>query len=125
VRFLADMGVDIRVVDWLRTQGHDAVHLRELGMHRASDEAILAKAIAEDRIVVTFDLDFGALAALARERAPGIVLFRLGNARLAAVIARLGSVLTEAADALARPAVILVEDTRLRIRDLPIGRLES
>ncbi len=28
MRFLADMGVDQRVVDGLRAQGHDAVHLR-------------------------------------------------------------------------------------------------
>lgn len=91
-------------------------------MHRASDEAILAKAIAEDRIVLTFDLDFGTLAALTRERSPGVVLFGLSNARLTTVIGRLDAVLTEAADALARPAVVLVEDTRLRIRDLPIGR---
>jgi predicted nuclease of predicted toxin-antitoxin system len=121
MRFLADMGVDIRVVDWLRDSGHEALHLRAHGMHRASDQAIFAKAMAEDRIVITFDLDFGTLAALAGDRSPSIVLFRLSNARLATVIARLSTVLVEAADVLARPSVILVEDTRLRIRDLPIG----
>jgi predicted nuclease of predicted toxin-antitoxin system len=26
MRFLADMGVDLRVVKWLREQGHDAIH---------------------------------------------------------------------------------------------------
>ena len=87
MRFLADMGVDIRVVDWLRDSGHEAIHLREHGMHRASDRTIFAKAMAEDRIVITFDLDFGTLAALARDRSPSIVLFRLSNARLATVIA--------------------------------------
>jgi len=79
MRFLADMGVDIRVVDWLRDSGHEALHLREHGMHRASDQAIFAKAVAEDRIVITFDLDFGTLAALAGDRSPSIVLFRLSN----------------------------------------------
>jgi Domain of unknown function (DUF5615) len=29
MRFPADMGVPIRVVEWLRDQGHDARHLRE------------------------------------------------------------------------------------------------
>jgi predicted nuclease of predicted toxin-antitoxin system len=96
MRFLADMGVDIRVVDWLRDRGHEALHLREHGMHRASDQTIFAKAMAEDRIVITFDLDFGTLAALAGDRSPSIVLFRLSNARLATVIARLGTVLVEA-----------------------------
>jgi predicted nuclease of predicted toxin-antitoxin system len=58
MRFLADMGVDQRIVDWLRAQGHDAIHLREQGLFRAADEDIFAKAIAENRIVLTFDLDF-------------------------------------------------------------------
>ena len=34
MRFLADMGVSPRVVDWLRAQGHDARHLREEGLQR-------------------------------------------------------------------------------------------
>lgn len=124
MRFLADMGVDIRVVEWLRGEGHDAVHLRELGMHRAEDDAIRAKALAEDRIVVTFDLDFGTLATLAQDQAARVVLFRVSNARLSRVIERLGVVLSAAEDALARSAVVLVEDTRLRIRYLPINRRE-
>jgi predicted nuclease of predicted toxin-antitoxin system len=45
VRFLADMGVDLRVVQWLRRHGHDAVHLREEGLHRAADEQVFAKAL--------------------------------------------------------------------------------
>jgi predicted nuclease of predicted toxin-antitoxin system len=68
VRFLADMGVDVRVVEWLRGQGYDAVHLREEGLHRAPDEQVFTKALAEDRVVLTFDLDFGDLAALTRDR---------------------------------------------------------
>jgi predicted nuclease of predicted toxin-antitoxin system len=29
MRFLADMGVSWQVVEWLRDNGHDAVHLRD------------------------------------------------------------------------------------------------
>ena len=31
MRFLADMGVSMRVVDWLRAQGYDTIHLRDEG----------------------------------------------------------------------------------------------
>ncbi|MHB8835322.1 MAG: DUF5615 family PIN-like protein [Candidatus Methylomirabilia bacterium] len=31
MRFLADMSVSVRVVEWLRAGGHDAIHLREQG----------------------------------------------------------------------------------------------
>ena len=64
MRFLADVGVDQRVVDWLREQGHEVAHLRDEGLHRMADEDVFAKAIAEDRIILTFDLDFGEIAAL-------------------------------------------------------------
>jgi len=33
-RFLADMGVSPMVVEWLRSNGHDAVHLRDERLHR-------------------------------------------------------------------------------------------
>ena len=57
MRFLADMGVAGRVVEWLRAEGHDAVHLREEGLHRLPDGQIFGKAAREDRVVLTFDLD--------------------------------------------------------------------
>jgi len=45
MRFLADMGVDTRVVSWLRGQGHDAKHLQEEGLHRMPNGEIFAKAL--------------------------------------------------------------------------------
>jgi predicted nuclease of predicted toxin-antitoxin system len=115
------MGVDVRVVEWLRRHGHDAVHLREQGLHRAPDEQVFAKALDEDRIVLTFDLDFGHLAVLTREPDARVILFRLENTRTTHVIERLETVLAGSSDALARGAVVIVEEGRQRIRYLPIG----
>ena len=64
MRFLADMGVSQRVVQWLRDEGHDAKHLREEGLHRLPDRQILEKATTENRILLTFDLDFAEILAL-------------------------------------------------------------
>src|SRR5262249_32610256 len=116
------MGVDIRVVDWLRAEGHDAVHLRERGMHRAVDPDIFHLAIAEERIILTFDLDFSDLAALARDDRARVIVFRLENARAQNVIRRLRTVLGESHAALTRGVIITVEEARHRIRYLPIGR---
>jgi predicted nuclease of predicted toxin-antitoxin system len=121
VRFLADVGVDLRVVEWLRSHGHDAIHLRDEGLQRAPDDGVFAKALAEDRIVLTFDLDFGDLAVRRREPAARVILFRLENTRTTHVIERLEAVLTGSADALTRGAVVIVEEGRHRIRYLPIG----
>jgi predicted nuclease of predicted toxin-antitoxin system len=59
VRFLADMGLSLSTVEALRAANHDTVHLRDEGLIRLPDPKIVAKAVAEDRIVLTFDLDFG------------------------------------------------------------------
>jgi predicted nuclease of predicted toxin-antitoxin system len=68
MRFLADMGVSMRVVEWLRSSGHDAIHLREEGLQKLPNGEIFQKAIREERIVLTFDLDFGATATRASRR---------------------------------------------------------
>ena len=119
MRFLADMGVDQRVVAWLRAAGHDAIHLRDEGLHRLPDDDIFDKAIAEARIVLTFDLDFGEIAALASGRVASVILFRLPDARYARVIERLQAVLPTSTEALAAGAVVIVEPARHRIRELP------
>jgi Uncharacterized protein conserved in bacteria len=121
MRFLADMGVALRVVEWLRSQGHEAIHLREEGLHRLPDEAIFDKAVAERRIVLTFDLDFGEIIALSEGRFVSVILFRLHNTRTPHAIDRLRVVLEESAPALEQGAIVVVEESRYRIRRLPLG----
>ena len=41
-----------------------AIHVRELGLQRASDREIVDRALADARILLTFDLDFGEILAL-------------------------------------------------------------
>lgn len=75
MRFIADMCMDVRVPAWLKPQGHDATHLRDQGLQRLPNGAIFDKAIAESRVVVTFDLDFGEIVALCKGRKAGVILF--------------------------------------------------
>ncbi len=120
MRFLADMGVPGGVVVKLRQGGHDAVHLREQGLQRLPDEEIFQKAVAENRVLLTFDLDFSEIVALSGNENVGIVVLRLRNTRANHVMARLEKVLAESSDALEEGAVISVEEHRHRIRRLPI-----
>lgn len=122
MRFLADMGVDIRVVQWLRQNGHDAKHLRDEGLHRIFNGEIFVKAISENRVIVTFDLDFGEIVAFSQGQKASVILFRLHNTRTSHLIKRLTTVLTDATEALEQGAVVVVEESRHRIRYLPLGR---
>lgn len=108
MRFLADMGVNQRIVEWLRDQGHETVHLSDEGLQRLTDRDVFAKAAGEHRILLTFDLDFGEIAMLSADQAAGVVIFRLRNARTAHVLDRLGAVLTGFTAELEDGAVVLV-----------------
>ena len=121
MRFLADMGVSLRVVEWLRSSGHDAIHLRDEGLQTLPNGEIFQKALREHRIVLTFDLDFGEIVAASGGKSVSVILFRLRNTRADFVIQRLKIVLEQTKEMLAHGAVILVEDERHRVRRLPIG----
>ncbi len=120
MRFLADAGISPKTVDFLRRNSHEAVHVRELGMQRAPDRLLIEKAQAEDRILLTFDLDFGEILALGVVACPSVVIFRLSDERAESVNRRLEGVLAEQAEALTSGVLIMVEDTRYRTRRLPI-----
>ena len=83
------MGVSVRVVEWLRSDGHDVSHLRERGLHRLSDHRVFELAASEGRVLLTFDLDFGEVTAHAPIERTGIVLFRLHDTTSAHIVDRL------------------------------------
>ena len=58
MRLLVDNALSPALADLLRKAGHEAVHLREAGLHHAHDEEIFGRAAAEDFVVVSADTDF-------------------------------------------------------------------
>ena len=79
MKFLVDMPLSPALARWLGIRGHDAVHAAELGLGRAADTRILAQALQDGRTVVTADLDYPRLLALAGAVGPSLILFRGGD----------------------------------------------
>jgi predicted nuclease of predicted toxin-antitoxin system len=117
MRFLANENVPGEAIDALRAAGHDVAWIRT-DAPGISDRTILARAVHEQRIVVTFDKDFGELAW--RERLPaecGVVLFRIpmpADSNHGRIIAE---TLSNRDDWQGRFSVI--EPDRIRMRPLP------
>jgi len=77
MRFLANENFPLDAVEALRQNGHDVLWIR-VESPGISDREVLSRAQAENRILLTFDQDFGELAFRSRLPASvGIILFRI------------------------------------------------
>ena len=106
------------------TKGYDAVHLYEQKLHRLSDGDVLRKALFENRILLTMDLDFARLIVeMDATDLQTVILFRLTDQRPQNVQARIEALLPTLGQHSRQGHFILsVSDDQVRIRTLPIRR---
>ena len=121
MKFLVDNALSPQIASGLRSAGHDAVHVREMGLEAAADRAIVQRAIEEGRIVVSADVDFGSILAVERLRKPSVVLFRHRSPRRPdAQLRMLLERLPDLDEDLLAGSVVTFTQTHVRIRRLPI-----
>jgi predicted nuclease of predicted toxin-antitoxin system len=117
MRLLANENFPLDAVTALRENGHDVAWIRE-NAPGSGDEEVLTRAQQEERILITFDKDFGELAFRSKLPATsGIILFRI-SAPSSEYIARLAvQALAARTDWAGHFSVI--EDNRIRMTPLP------
>ena len=119
MRFLADENFPGAAVESLREAGHDVAWIAAEAPS-SSDRAVLARAIEEARVLLTFDKDFGELAW--RHHLPaqcGVILFRCAMPAPELVGATLAAMASQRDDWPGHFSVI--EDGRVRMRRLEEG----
>lgn len=122
MKFLVDNALSPLLAAELCKNGHDATHVRDIGLAAADDIVIFERAAAENRILISADTDFGTLLALRQSAQPSVVLFGLQGFRMPDRQARLLLAnLPSLAEALERGCVAILEHGRIRVRTLPFG----
>jgi predicted nuclease of predicted toxin-antitoxin system len=120
MKLLADEALQDAVAHRLTTAGHDTTHVRLLGLAGHTDDDVMTVAIADNRVLVTTDTDFGTILALTGAAGPSVLLLRgIGDSVNERVDAILG-VLPRVEHELSEGAVVVIEPDRFRIRHLPI-----
>jgi len=118
MRFLAHENFPGAVVAALEVAGHDVVWIRTVAPG-SRDEDVLAWAVREDRVLLTFDRDFGELAwRMGLTATSGIVLFRLPMPPAVDAGSKLAARINERSDWAGHFSV--VEPARTRMR--PLGK---
>ena len=112
MKFLVDRCAGRRLAEWLRNSGYEVAEAREI-VPDPGDRALLEKAAAEDRILVTIDTDFGTLVHL--HGVPHAGLVRLPGVPPEQRIALTGELIERHRSALEGRAVVTVRDGKLRI----------
>jgi len=77
IALLLDNNLSPRLVPLFGAADIDAVHVRDLGLARATDDQVMATAVRLDRVIVSADTDFGQLLARTRATKPSVVLVRV------------------------------------------------
>jgi len=121
VRFLIDRCAGRRLSEFLRQDGHDVLEARELGPD-PGDQALLARAAREERVLVTLDKHFGQHIFLAEREHSGLV--RLPDVPAAERVTLMRQVLKAHVEDLAASRVVTIRGSRIRVSDPPRG-LES
>jgi predicted nuclease of predicted toxin-antitoxin system len=120
MKILVDMNLSPGWVDFLTEAGFEAIHWSHVGPHDAADADVMRWAADRGHVVLTSDLDFGAMLAATRERRPSVLQLRsdvlapgvAGKVVLAA-IRHLDQELKEG-------ALVSVDALRARVRVLPL-----
>jgi predicted nuclease of predicted toxin-antitoxin system len=113
-RFLLDENVDVRVAIRLRALGHDVKIVAVDYEPQMPDEAILARAVVDGRILITNDRDFSNL--IFRRQLPhaGVIYLRQGRSPVEDVISRIETVLRDHSAELHRFLVVTTRTVRIR-----------
>ena len=122
MKILIDMNLS---PDWVKTfaaENIESVHWSSVGDPQAEDAEIIKYARTNNYVIFTHDLDFGTILALTQTESPSVIQVRAQDIMPAHLANTLVPVLRENESFLVSGALIVVDETRAKVRILPLKR---
>jgi predicted nuclease of predicted toxin-antitoxin system len=120
MKILIDMNLSPRWVGFLVEAGFEAVHWSKVGPGDAHDSDVMQWAAKHDYIVLTSDLDFGAILAATQGLRPSVLQLRsdfLGPDLIGATVL---AAIRQTRQELSSGALVSIDAARARLRVLPL-----
>jgi predicted nuclease of predicted toxin-antitoxin system len=122
MKLLVDMNLSPRWISTLEAAGVEAMHWSTFGASNAPDTEIMAFAAVNNYVVLTHDLDFGAILAATHGEKPSVVQLRTEDVSPDVIGAPVVLALRQMTSELEAGALVTVDPNRTRLRVLPLLR---
>lgn len=124
MKVLVDMNLSPRWVTLLRGSNIEAAHWATLGAATAADIELTTFAKEHGYVILTHDLDFGAILAATRGEKPSVVQIRATDVSPEAIGASVMRALDQMSDELDAGALLTIDPQNTRLRLLPLRTRE-
>jgi predicted nuclease of predicted toxin-antitoxin system len=120
MKLLVDMNLSPRWIAFLTERGIEALHWATVGSGSALDAEIMAYARTNAYVVLTHDLDFGAILAATQGAKPSVIQIRAEEVGPDSIGPEILAVLRQLGTELEAGALITVDPKHTRVRVLPL-----
>jgi len=120
MKLLVDMNLSPRWIALLRDAGWQAVHWSTVGRGNEPDVEIMAYAAEQGCVVLTHDMDFGAILAATHGEKPSVIQLRMEDVTPQMAGSRVLAALRHMEQELESGALLTVDRRQVRVRMLPL-----
>ena len=120
MKLLMDMNIPLKYSALLNERSIESLRWSEVGSPDATDEEIMLYARKHDLIVLTCDLDFGAILSNSHELKPSVVQIRASVIHAERAVDMIVSAINSNSADLEKGAILSIELKKARLRLLPL-----
>lgn len=122
MKILIDMNLSPLWENYLTEEGIECVHWSKIGKGNEPDSFLFDYAQKNNYFILTHDLDFGAILAYSKEDGPSVIQIRSNTITPDFFGKKLVSVLKQVESYLNEGALVVIDETRHRVRVLPLKK---